>query len=211
MPISQLSIYDWPAEMKRSPHFSVSINGQSVPVCATGVAAFLVIAFEGAIEFEVSVEAAIQTAQLRPLSRNITTRIEDRTVRFRLERADNFSLEIDGLMPLFVFANAPESARPEPNDAGVHFFAAEKTHEIGQLEIKSGESVYIEGGAVVRGVICGADAQNITIRGHGILDGSLWQHDNDAHYSVLWEKCRCSARRHRDDSPVDVDGDGGAV
>lgn len=185
----QLTIYKWPPETALSPHFSVAINGQVVPVCATGVAAFFVVAFEGAVEFEVTVEAPIQKLHLRPLSRGIVPEIEAKTVRFRLERPGHFSLEIDGLMPLFLFCNAPESARPDAGDKRVHFFEAGQTHEIGTLEMQSGETVYIEGGAVVRGAIRAADADHITISGHGILDGSFYQKEVDARRSIQWEKC----------------------
>ncbi|HEX8551025.1 MAG TPA: glycosyl hydrolase family 28 protein [Abditibacteriaceae bacterium] len=187
--LSELSIYDWPAEMEQSSHFSVTLNGQDVPVCATGVAAFLVVAFEGTVEFEVTVESSFKNASLRPLSRNLAVQVEGRTVRFQLERPDNLSLEIDGLMPLFIFANAIETARPDANDSSVHFFAAGQTHEVGELEISSGETVYIEGGAVVRGAITSADATNISILGHGVLDGSVWKHNDNAHRSIQWEKC----------------------
>lgn len=185
----ELDIYDWPAQLERSRHFSVTLNGQNVPVCATGVAAFLVVAFEGTVEFEVTVESPVKNARLRPLSRDIGVQVEGCTVRFALERPDNFSLEIDGLVPLFIFANAIETARPDADDPRVHFFAAGQTHQVGELEIESGETVYIEGGAVVRGAIMAADATDITIRGHGVLDGSVWKHNDDAHRSIQWEKC----------------------
>ena len=125
------------------PHFSVTVNRQAVPVCATSVAAFFVVAFEGALEIEVAVAAPIQTVHLRPLSRNVEPEIEAQIVRFRLDRPGNFSLGIDGMMPLFVFANAPETARPDATDERVYFFAAGRTHEIGTLEIRGGETVYI--------------------------------------------------------------------
>jgi hypothetical protein len=187
--LSDIRIYEWPAETVRSPHFTVTIEGQPVPVCATGVAAFLVVAFEGTVRFEVTVESPVKSASLRPLSRDVPVQIEGCTVRFQLERPDNFSLEIDGLMPLFIFANSFETAWPDADDSSVHFFGGGKTHEIGELEIGSGETVYIEGGAVVRGAIRAADATDITIRGHGVLDGSLWKHNDNVHRSIQWEKC----------------------
>ena len=73
---SKLTIYNWPSDTVLSPHFSVAINNQPVPVCATGVAAFFVVAFEGAIDIEVTVEAPLHKVHLRPLSRNIVPEIE---------------------------------------------------------------------------------------------------------------------------------------
>jgi len=147
------------------------------------------VAFDEEVEFRVTVQSPIQRASLRPLSRAIKIQVEGSTVSFRLTRPDNFSLEIDGLMPLFIFANAVDTARPDARDPRVRFFSAGKTHEVGELMIASGETVYIEGGAVVRGAIMAADATNVTIRGHGVLDGSVWSHNADAHRSILWEKC----------------------
>ena len=37
--------------------------------------------------------------------------------------------------------------------------------------------MYIEGGAVVRGAITARDAQEIAVRGRGLLDGSEWSHE----------------------------------
>lgn len=185
----QLAIYSWPEELALSPHFAVRANGQPVPVCATGVAAFFVLAFEGALDIQVTVEAPVQKVFLRPLSRGIVPEIETQTVRFSLDQPGNFSLEIDGMMSLFVFANAPEAQRPDANDERVHFFAAGQTHHVGELEIHSGETVYIEGGALVRGAIRAADAQNITICSHSVLDGSVYTQGVDAHRSIQWERC----------------------
>jgi hypothetical protein len=176
--------------MDRSPHFVVSMNDQPVPVCTTGVAAFFVVAFEGAISIEVKVEAPLHKVYLRPLSRNITPEIDAQKLRFTLDQPGNWSLEIDGLMPLFIFANALETARPDADAPNVHYFAAGHTHHIDTLQIGNGETVYIEGGAVVRGAIQAADAQNIAIRGHGILDGSVFLKDVHARRSIQWEKCQ---------------------
>lgn len=175
--------------MALSLHFSVAVNDQSVPVCATGVSAFFVVAFEGTLDIEVTVQAPLHNVSLRPLSRNNVPEIEGQIIRFSLDRPGNWSLEIDGMMPLFVCANALETARPADNDPSVHFFASGQTHDIDTLHICSGETVYIEGGAVVRGAIQAADAQNIAIRGHGILDGSVFGPD-DRRRSIQWEKCQ---------------------
>lgn len=193
LPESKLVIYDWPSDRALSPkYFSVTVNKEPVPVCATGVAAFCVVAFEGIIDIKVTVEAPLSQSKvyLRPLSRGIVPDIQAHTVRFSLDRPGNWSLEIEGMMPLFVFANALETTRPDPDDPKVHYFAAGRTHDIDTLQIRSGETVYIEGGAVVRGAIQAADARNIAIRGHGILDGSVFLKDVDARRSIQWEKCQ---------------------
>jgi polygalacturonase len=56
----------------------------------------------------------------------------------------------------------------------VIFFEAGKIHYPGEVEIKSNQTVYIEGGAMVRGHFMTDKAQNIKILGRGILDNSRY-------------------------------------
>jgi polygalacturonase len=42
------------------------------------------------------------------------------------------------------------------------------------MDLESGETAYVEGGAVVHGAIFAQNAENITVRGRGIFDGSHW-------------------------------------
>jgi hypothetical protein len=45
------------------------------------------------------------------------------------------------------------------------------------LKIKSGQTLYLAGGAFVQGAIQAENASNIRIAGRGIFDGSLMEHD----------------------------------
>jgi polygalacturonase len=54
----------------------------------------------------------------------------------------------------------------------VHYFEAGKVYTLGIIEVTSGETVYIEGGAVVYGMIHAEKASDIRIAGRGILEGS---------------------------------------
>ena len=60
-----------------------------------------------------------------------------------------------------------------PDSKDVHFYYfAPGLHDIGTLRLKSNDSVYIAGGAVVYGCFISDDAENIRIWGRGILDGA---------------------------------------
>jgi hypothetical protein len=59
---------------------------------------------------------------------------------------------------------------PDSKDVHLFFFAA-GLHDIGTLRLKSNDSVYIAGGAVVYGSFISDNAENIRIWGRGILDG----------------------------------------
>lgn len=75
--------------------------------------------------------------------------------------------------PLFIFADPPETDVPT-RGPGVHFFEA-GIHDIGpHYAIRSGETVYLAPGAVVRGTLT-ARGSNIRICGRGVLSGELLQ------------------------------------
>jgi polygalacturonase len=76
--------------------------------------------------------------------------------------------------PLLLFANPPETLPPpDPTAPGVMYFGP-GVHKLGYKDkIPSGTTIYIAGGAVVRGQLFAENASNITVRGRGILDSSL--------------------------------------
>ena len=77
--------------------------------------------------------------------------------------------------PLFIFADPPETDVPV-RGPGVHFFGP-GVHDIGpHFAVKTGETVYLAPGAVVRGTIA-ARGTNVRIRGRGVLSGELLQEE----------------------------------
>jgi hypothetical protein len=77
--------------------------------------------------------------------------------------------------PLFIFADPPETDVPA-RGPGVHFFGP-GVHDIGpHYDVKTGETVYLAPGAVVRGTITARGA-NVRIRGRGVLSGELLQQE----------------------------------
>ncbi|MDD3470536.1 MAG: DUF1080 domain-containing protein [Thermoguttaceae bacterium] len=77
--------------------------------------------------------------------------------------------------PLLIFANPPETNIPDPNDPKVHWFGPGiHRPDGGKIELKDGETLYLEAGAVVQaGVV--ASGANIRIAGRGILCGNSWE------------------------------------
>jgi len=82
------------------------------------------------------------------------------------------------LAPLFIFAGAPEKDPPKPGDPNVLYFGP-GVHVIGVKEIPSDTTVYIAGGAVVRGHLRCAFARNVRVLGRGILDAGLSPRKHD--------------------------------
>ena len=75
---------------------------------------------------------------------------------------------------LHLFASPPEQDAPTAEAPGLHYFGP-GVHRPGKITLRSNESVYIAGGAVVHGSIHAAGASNVRIAGRGILDVSSFE------------------------------------
>ena len=132
--------------------------------------------FSGSITVEVeATKYDLDKASLRPSSRNIKiNKLGKNKISFSLDRPEKLWLKVPGAEedPLFIFADAPEKNIPDRKDENVIWFDAGKVHDIGErFEIKSNTTVYIPGGAYVRGTITANNSSNIRIAGRGILSG----------------------------------------
>jgi hypothetical protein len=97
--------------------------------------------------------------------------IDGDLIRFSLASPDR-SHQVNGWHhALHLFANPPADAAPAGDKPGLRVFGP-GVHRPGKIELKSNESVYIDGGAVVYGSIHASNATNIAIRGRGVLDVS---------------------------------------
>ena len=130
--------------------------------------------FEGKVEVAVtSLTKDIKSIKIRPLSYNIKGDVTDggNTVTFSLDRPRYISIEVNGdiFHNLQIFAdNIAEKPRVKKRDLiyfgpGLHVLPADS------MAIPSGKTVYIDGGAVVRGWLSVYRAQNVRILGHGIV------------------------------------------
>lgn len=174
-----VEIYPAPEGVARSPDYGVRVNGEEVFVYHTPVASVAVFAFTGEVEIEVRPEMTIDSVIVRPLRHKITPREKNGNYCFGLSCPCYLSVEINGGLekPLFLFADAPDMNHPDPDTPGLHYFAGGRIHEVGALTLKPGESVYIEGGAVVRGAIRAERMENVSIRGRGVFQGQRTEPD----------------------------------
>lgn len=120
----------------------------------------------------------IESCKIIPSSYEIEPRIEGNSVRFELDRPRKVSVEFDGdtTHPMLVFADALETDVPDANDPNVIYFGP-GVHKIGNtLTIASGKTIYLAGGAYVRGRLRTTNVQNVTIRGRGVLSGEDYPH-----------------------------------
>ncbi|CAM3031549.1 glycosyl hydrolase family 28 protein [Rariglobus hedericola] len=188
--LSPASLYRYHAAQPRSTTFALSVNGEPVATLLAEKADFAVFECTGPTLISIVAESSAADAQVKPLSAGIIPEIENRTIQFQIEGPRNLCIDVPGLKPLFIYANAPEINKPSAGEEGVHFFAAGAIHEAGEIVLKNGETLYIEGGAVVRGFVRSNGATNVAIRGHGILDGRYHSYaQGDRVRSVIFAHC----------------------
>jgi hypothetical protein len=166
--------YPTPEGAPQAADFQVKVDGEEQFVHDSAIAAFCTFSFRDKVHVSVTPQKAFARVDLRPRSRNVGFTVEDGTIRFDLDRPCQLSIELDGDIkrPLFLFANPPEKKAPRPDHERVHYFGPGKVHDGGEIILKSGETLYIAGGAVVRGRVRAENARNVRVAGYGILDGT---------------------------------------
>ena len=171
-----LVTYPAPKDAEAAPEFELEVNGQPVFVYNTRCAAFAYFSFEGKVDVKVTFMSQVNNFDIRPKSRNISAELYRNEIHFSLDKPENLSIEINKNIkrPLFIFANPLETNIPDKADKNVIFLEAGRIHYPGEVLIKSNQTVYIEGGAIVRGHFMTDKAQNIKITGRGILDNSRY-------------------------------------
>lgn len=129
----------------------------------------------GEVTVRITSNRSLRDTIIRPESARVRPTIDDdHTFTIRLDRPRKLSIEPEGRKgPLLLFANPMEENPPKPDAEGVVYFGP-GVHKPGKIEIGSGQTLYLAGGAVVKGGII-AEGDNIKICGRGILDGSDWE------------------------------------
>lgn len=144
--------------------------GYQRPLDQTELAGFACWDMAGPVQIEVQTRLAVRSAVVRPTSRGVRPVVEGNRISFSLDRPGPVIVEVNGPHhALHLFASSPETNAPGPDTPGVRFFGP-GVHRPGKIELKSNETVYLAGGAVVYGSLHATKAENIRIAGRGILD-----------------------------------------
>lgn len=120
----------------------------------------------------------IGTCNILPSSFGITPQISGNSVTFELDQPRKIAVEFDGSTthPMLVFADALEVDVPNPNDPDVLYFEP-GLHDIGDTTIPEGKkTVYLAGGAYLKGRLKANSVQDFAIRGRGVLSGEAYAH-----------------------------------
>lgn len=206
-------IYPAPAGEPLATNFTVTVDENQIPVYRATVAtadpakrsliskpnntsfadttAFASFDLSGRAEVTVTCPQIITNAVISPASRGITPVVSRNTLSFTVSKPGALEIDVNGdwVHSLQLFVNPPDTDAPRPDDPNVIYFGP-GVHQISDLVVSSGKTVYLAGGAVVYGklpadndghplpnystnAVLALNGNNITLRGRGILDGSL--------------------------------------
>ncbi|MDR1664057.1 MAG: hypothetical protein LBR83_03935 [Clostridiales bacterium] len=135
----------------------------------------------------------ITSATVSPLSLGITPVIEGRRVSFSVSEPGSYTVQFNGSSKraVHIFANPPETDIPDRNDPNVVWIEPGEWNILDGIGLQSGQTLYISGGAVVHTTVSAQFAENVTVRGRGMIDGSLWDtwRGVEAHVPVDFRYC----------------------
>ena len=124
------------------------------------------------LDIEVLVDDEFKKVTVRPYSADIQPIVEGNRIHISLEKPIKVVIELDDDLecPLYILCSA-KIPRPE---RVTYDFKKGYVYQIGRLELKTGDTVYIEEGSVVSGQFYSRMADHIQIIGNGILYGGNW-------------------------------------
>jgi hypothetical protein len=141
-----------------SSAYRVTVDGISVPVYTAqsvhgGDYAFTMFDFTGAVNVAVTArtESGLSRVVIRPKSARIPSQTQGDTLTFTLDSPRKLSIEPHEINePLLLFANRPENNPPKQGDPNVVYFGP-GIHKPKRIVLKAGQTLYLAGGAVVKG------------------------------------------------------------
>lgn len=113
------------------------------------------------------------SVQIRPRNLCAQTTIDaNGTITVRVEKPMQFTIEPYGRnRALHVFVDPIKDYRIDKDSDDVLYFGKGE-HDVGDIYLKSGQTLFIDEGAVVYASVFGVHADNVKILGRGILDNS---------------------------------------
>ncbi len=129
----------------------------------------------GQVTVRIASKRSLRNTVLRPAAEGVNLQIQnDHELLLTLDRPHKFSVEPDGKKgPLLLFANPLENTTSPAEAPGVIYFAP-GSHRAGRIAVTNGQTLYLAGGAVVKGGVA-VEGSNVRICGRGILDGSDYE------------------------------------
>lgn len=205
---ANLVLYEGPKPVTASTAASMKVDGNELFVYDTAVnnthswannyspslstAPITSFDFDGApvtMEITVNDQTELGDVVVRPLSSGIEPHVEGNVITFQIAQPNVYTVEWGGsaMNAMYVFANSIDYDAPTESTDTVRYIGP-GAWTIDTMVLQDGMDVYISGGAVIQGIIVGNKVSDVTIRGHGWIDGSNhkgWMLDKRTAYVPL--------------------------
>ena len=133
---------------------------------------FLSMAADEVLKVEILPVQPFEKAVVRPLGSVADVSAADGKICFTIEKPGFYTVEPYGRNhALHLFVDPVKDYRVDWQAENVIYYGP-GVYEAGTIELKSGQTLFLEEGALVYGSVRAVDVENIRILGHGILDNS---------------------------------------
>lgn len=173
--VNGMEVNPYSCRVSAAPLNTWDPRGMTRPLMYTEIASVVSLEADESVQFAVKSNGRLfSKAEVRPRSKSIVAQTDGDEIRFTLAGSGQYVLELDDChRALHIFINAADDFGVDPGAADVLYFPP-GVHFPGIIEMYSGQTVYIDAGAVVYGAIRGVNVSDVRVVGYGILDGS-WE------------------------------------
>ncbi|MBE6600356.1 MAG: hypothetical protein E7640_04060 [Ruminococcaceae bacterium] len=192
-----------PKTEKQYTDYSVTVNGNAVglnevrvsaipyntwwqgiqrPLDQTELAAMLKFEADEPVTVTVTYPKAPQKVVVRPMRSRVEVTIEGCTATFVLPSSGAYTVEADGIHnALHVFFDPIKSFEEYTKGAKTVLRYGAGVHCVGRVELFSDTTVILDRDAYIYGSFLAINAENVTICGYGVIDGSLEERVTEDH------------------------------
>lgn len=157
------------------PLFTATLDGRPLELHDFQSGSFAIFAEDNKSEVVLHVGFDVRWVNVRPLAEQVVYAIapNHRDVRIPIRDATPLTVEFNDDLGQVVHLFPYRAGGSDVHVRGpkVHYFGP-GVHDVGLIDLKSGETVYLAAGAWVKGMIRARDVRGVSIEGHGVLDGS---------------------------------------
>ena len=158
------------------------------------------------VTIDIKDDYVVTEASVHPLSYNIQATIVNNRIEFDLEYPANYTIELNDPIPqdlpngsviqeaIHLFANPIEEDPITEEEAAADdsiLYIGPGVWKTDTIPLASGMTVYLAGGALVYGQFNAYGLNDITIRGRGIISGSIYPREEESQRAIPVELQNC--------------------
>jgi len=163
--------YPYPDALPVATEATLEVEGVAIDLFELATVRFAHWAIAGPVDLTLRFGQPVRGATVRPTRLGVAMEAAERELRLHVREPADLCIDIPGERAIFLYIDGPEPPTEPTGGAATVRFEAGRLHEVGTLSIDSDQTVVIEPGAIVRGVVRAAGADRIRVTGRGILDG----------------------------------------